>query len=132
LGWGARIAEILPAEMMCPAVGQGALAMETLASGAGFEAARLLDHADTHAAVLAERGLLGALGGGCQVPIGAHATVHGDRLRLLGVVASPDGVEIIRGESEGPVNEGERLGRELGARLLEDGARRILEAVHEA
>src|ERR1039458_3459401 len=58
LGWGARIAEILPAEMMCPAVGQGALAIETLAWGAGFDAARLLDHADTHAAVLAERGLL--------------------------------------------------------------------------
>ena len=83
LGWSARIAEILPAEIMCPAVGQGALAIETMASGAGFEAARLLDHAATHAAVLAERGLLGALGGGCQVPIGAHATVHGDRLRLL-------------------------------------------------
>ena len=132
LGWGARIAEILPAEMMCPAVGQGALAIETLAWGAGFEAARLLDHAATHAAVLAERGLLGALGGGCQVPIGAHATVHGDRLRLLGLVASPDGTEIIRGETEGPVGEGERLGRELGASLLERGARGILEAVYNA
>jgi hydroxymethylbilane synthase len=130
LGWGARIAEILPAESMCPAVGQGALAIETLASGAGFEAARMLDDAGAHAAVLAERGLLGALGGGCQVPIGAHATVHGQRLRLLGVVARPDGSEIIRGECEGPVNEGERLGRELGASLLERGARAILAAVY--
>ncbi len=132
LGWGARIAEILPAEMMCPAVGQGALAIETLASGAGFQAAQLLDHAGTHAAVLAERGLLAALGGGCQVPIGAYATVHGDRLRLLGVVASPDGAEVIRGEIDGPVSDAESLGRKLGGDLLERGARGILEAVYNA
>src|SRR3954454_16201580 len=69
LGWGDRIAEILPPELMCPAVGQGALAIETRPSGAGFDACRSLDHGATHAAVRAERGLLGALGGGCQVPI---------------------------------------------------------------
>src|SRR6516225_7645392 len=62
LGWGDRIAEILPAEQMCPAVGQGALAIETRA---GFDGVKMLDHADTHIAVLAERGVLGALGGGC-------------------------------------------------------------------
>jgi hydroxymethylbilane synthase len=124
LGWGA--------EIMCPAVGQGALAIETRGAGRGFDAARLLDHADTHAAVMAERGLLGALGGGCQVPIGAHATVQGDRLRLLGLVASPDGTETIRGQTEGPVSEAERLGRELGASLLERGGRRILESVYNA
>src|SRR5690242_15646281 len=65
LGWGDRIAEALPPETMCSAVGQGALAIETLASGKGFEACRMLDDAETHAAVSAERGLLGALGGGC-------------------------------------------------------------------
>src|ERR1035441_7613281 len=72
LGWGDRIAEILPPEQMCPAVGQGALAIETRA---GFDGVALLDHADTHTAVMAERAVLGALGGGCQVPIGAYATV---------------------------------------------------------
>jgi hydroxymethylbilane synthase len=130
LGWADRIAEILPAGVMCSAVGQGALAIETKASGAGFEAVRSLDHASTHAAVMAERGLLGALGGGCQVPIGAYATVSGGRLRLLGLVASPDGAEVVRGESEGPVSEAERLGRELGDELLGRGARRILDAVY--
>jgi hydroxymethylbilane synthase len=132
LGWGDRIAEILPAEIMCSAVGQGALAIETRASGAGFDAIRAMDHADTHAAVLAERGVLGALGGGCQVPIGAHATVEGGRLRLLGLVASPDGGEVVRGESEGPASEAESLGRALGNDLLERGARRILDAVYSA
>src|SRR5580704_4388453 len=81
LGWGDRIAEILNDDVMCCAVGQGALAIETRASGAGFDAVQALDHADTHAAVLAERGVLGALGGACQVPIGAYATVEGGWLR---------------------------------------------------
>jgi hydroxymethylbilane synthase len=130
LGWGDRIAEILPAETMCSAVGQGALAIETRASGAGFEVVQAMDHADTHAAVLAERGVLSALGGGCQVPIGAHATVEGERLDLLGVVASPGGDEVIRGAASGAASQAESLGRALGNELLERGARRILDAVY--
>jgi hydroxymethylbilane synthase len=130
LGWGDRIAEILAADVMCSAVGQGALAIETRAAGAGFDAVHSLDHASSHAAVLAERGVLAALGGGCQVPIGAYATVSGDRLRLLGLVASPDGSEVIRSHSEGPVSEAARLGSDLGSDLLARGARRILDAVY--
>jgi hydroxymethylbilane synthase len=130
LGWGDRIAEILPAETMCSAVGQGALAIETRASGAGFDAVQALDHPATHAAVAAERGVLAALGGGCQVPIGAHATVIGARLQLLGVVISPDGTELVRSTSEGKVEEAEAMGRKLGQELLEKGARRILDSVH--
>jgi hydroxymethylbilane synthase len=130
LGWEDRIAEILPDSAMCPAVGQGALAIETRATGPGFEACRPLDDPATRAAVTAERALLAALGGGCQVPIGAHATVERDRIRLLGVVASPDGSEVIRAEAEGVVAEAEAIGRKLGEELLERGARRILEAVY--
>jgi hydroxymethylbilane synthase len=130
LGWGDRIAEVLPAETMCSAVGQGALAIETRQAGAGFDAASSLDHADTHAAVLAERGVLGALGGGCQVPIGAHATVDGGKLHLLGLVASPEGDEVIRGESQGAAEDAESIGRALGNELLARGARRILDAVY--
>src|SRR5471032_449688 len=129
LGWGARIAEILEPERMCQAVGQGALAIETRTDGAGLEACAALDHAATHAAVMAERGVLGALGGGCQVPIGAYATVADGRLRLLAVVISPDGAELVRAEAEGAVAEEAELGRKLGADLLNRGARRILEAV---
>jgi hydroxymethylbilane synthase len=130
LGWGDRIAEILDADRMCSAVGQGALAIETRAAGAGYDAVRALDHAATHAAVAAERGVLASLGGGCQVPIGAHATVSGDRVRVQAIVASPDGSELIRGEAEGSVAEAAAVGAALGADLLERGARRILESVY--
>ena len=130
LGWGGRIAEVFSPETMCPAVGQGALAVETAAARRGV--ADALDHAPTRAAVTAERGLLGALGGGCQVPIGAHAVVHGDRLRVAGLVASPDGAEIVRAEAEGPIADAASIGRQLGAELLAQGARRILAAVYAA
>jgi hydroxymethylbilane synthase len=132
LGWGARISEVLEPEVMCPAVGQGALAIETREDSAAREICAGLEHAPSRAAVAAERGLLAALGGGCQVPIGAHARVSGGRLRLAGVVASPDGAELVRAESEGPAAEAERLGAELGARLLEQGGRRILDTVYAA
>ena len=130
LGWAERIAEILPADVMCSAVGQGALAIETRVSGPGFEAAKAMDHAATRAAVLAERGVLGALGGGCQVPIGAHATVEGDIVKVTAVVAAPDGSEIVRAESEGPANQATAIGERLGAELLARGAAKILEAVY--
>jgi hydroxymethylbilane synthase len=131
LGWGGRIAEILEPGVMCPAVGQGALAIETRAGGAGLEAERALDHAPTRAAVTAERGVLAALGGGCQVPIGAHAVVEGERLRMLAVVASPAGDALIRLDAEGAAADAARLGQDLGERLLSAGARQILEAVYK-
>ena len=130
LGWGDRIAEWLPAEVMCPAVGQGALALESRESGAGQEACAALNDPQTQAAVTAERGVLAALGGGCQVPIGAHATVEDGRLRLFAIVAAPDGTEIVRADSEGAVTGAAALGAGLGAELLNRGARRILDAVY--
>jgi len=127
LGWGDRIAEILSPEQMCPAVGQGALAIE---ARAGFEGVAMLDHADTRTAVLAERGVLGALGGGCQVPIGAYATVSEGRVHILAIVAAPDGTQVIRAEAEGPSAEASLIGASLAAELLTRGARQILEAVY--
>jgi hydroxymethylbilane synthase len=127
LGWGDRIAEILAPEQMCPAVGQGALAIETRT---GFDGVAMLDHPDTHTAVLAERGVLRALGGGCQVPIGAYATVSQGHVHLLAIVAAPDGSEVIRGEAEGAPNNAAEIGARLAAELLENGARQILEAVY--
>jgi hydroxymethylbilane synthase len=127
LGWGDRIAEILSPEQMCPAVGQGALAIE---ARAGFDGAKMLDHADTRTAVFAERAVLGALGGGCQVPIGAYATVSEDRVHILAIVAAPDGTQVIRAEAEGPCAEASLIGASLAAELLTRGARQILEAVY--
>src|SRR5262245_61792719 len=129
LGLEHRISEILPPEEMCSAVGQGALAVETRAAGAGFEACRKLDHGDTRAAVGAERSMLAVLGGGCKVPIGALASIEKGRLRMTGVVASPDGAELIRAHAEGTPADAEEIGRRLAEDLLARGARRILDAV---
>jgi len=130
LGWADRVAEVFPPEVMCPAVGQGALALESRDSGAGKEACAALDDPATRAAITAERGVLAALGGGCQVPIGAYATADGGHLRLMAVVASPEGSELVRAQSEGSLSEAAALGRALGAELLDRGARAILDAVY--
>jgi hydroxymethylbilane synthase len=130
LGLSHRVAELLDPEVMCPAVGQGALALESCTIGPGKDACATLDDASTRAAVTAERGVLAALGGGCQVPIGAHATVSGSRICMFAIVAAPDGSELVRAQIGGPVAEAGSLGSALGAELLDRGARRILDAVY--
>lgn len=132
LGWGDRIAEILPAEIMCSAVGQGALAIETRAEGPGFEACRRLDHAPTRAEVTAERAVLASLGGGCQVPIGARAVARDGSIHLVGLVISPDGSQLVRAESDGLLAAAQSQGSALGAELLTKGAQEILQAVYAA
>jgi hydroxymethylbilane synthase len=131
MGWDDRIAEILSISYMCPAVGQGALAIETRADGGpAHEICGKLDHPATRVAVTAERALLAALGGGCQVPIGAYATLEGGELNLTAVVATPDGARLIRRNAAGPEGSAEELGSQLGAELLDAGADDILEAVY--
>jgi hydroxymethylbilane synthase len=131
LGWAERITEYLPVEVMCPAVGQGSLAIETRTDGGPAQlAVAQLDHADTRAAISAERAVLSVLGGGCQVPVGAHATVQGNRLRLIAVVSSPDGTTLVRREVEGTVTTAHGMGQVLGRELLASGAREILAAVY--
>jgi hydroxymethylbilane synthase len=124
LGWSSRIAEFLDPEVMCPAVGQGALAVETRI---GENACQALDDAATRAAVTAERAVLSALGGGCLTPIGAHARVEGEQLRLMAIVLSADGAQSVRGQADGMVGDAQRIGRELGEKLLKEGAARLLD-----
>jgi hydroxymethylbilane synthase len=130
LGWADRIAELLPPDVMCPAVGQGALAIETREAGAALEACRALDHAPTRAAVEAERAVLASLGGGCQVPIGASATIEDEMLTVHAMVAAPDGSTLLSGTLSGPAAEARLLGAALASRLLDQGARVILEQVY--
>jgi hydroxymethylbilane synthase len=130
LGWAHRIAEILSPEVMCPAVGQGALAVETRTEGDARAICAALDHIATRTAVTAERAVLAALGGGCQVPIGAHAVVEDDLLRLAGVVIAPDGSRAMRKNGQGAAADAEEIGQRVGQALLEDGAREILEQVY--
>jgi hydroxymethylbilane synthase len=131
LGWEDRIRELIPVEIMCPAVGQGALAIET--RNDGLEAQELvarLDHAASRMAITAERALLATLEGGCQVPIGGYATVHGLEVHLRAIVASPDGLRVGRAEATGA--DPQRLGQELGREMLKRGAREILQDVYAA
>ena len=131
LGWHDRIADVLDPDVMCPAVGQGALAIETRDdAGRGFEFCSRLDNPDTRTAVTAERAVLATLGGGCQVPIGAHATVHNNEVALRAVVVSPDGTQLIRKNAAGRPDQAADLGRNLGHELLSSGASSILAAVY--
>src|ERR1017187_3665036 len=133
LGWENRITELLDPDVMCPAGGQGAFAVETRADGgAAEEIAKRLEHRESRIAVTAERAVLRALGGGCQVPIGAYATVDADVVRLRAIIVSPDGTEIIRKQASGPVSEAATIGRALGEELLAQGGRQILEAVYRS
>jgi len=131
LGLDARIAELLEPDVMCPAVGQGALAVETRDDGGlAQKICARLNHAETRAAVTAERAVLARLGGGCQVPIGAHARIARGLLHIDAVVVSPEGDMIVRMASSGPVNEAEAIGSALGDELLAAGGREILEDVY--
>jgi hydroxymethylbilane synthase len=118
---------------MCPAVGQGALAIETRDDGGAAAAVcARLDDPECRAAVTAERAVLAELGGGCQVPIGAHAAVRQGLMRLIAIVGMPDGSRIIRRDASGPAMNAHAIGQALGRELLEAGARDILEVVYGA
>jgi len=127
LGFRERVTEYFAVDAMCPAVGQGALAIEVRRGDDRVaRAVQPLDHRMTHQAVRAERSALRELGGGCQVPIAVHAQCEDDRLRLLGVVAAVDGSKIVRATGFGPAGEPERLGTEVAHSLVEQGAREVL------
>jgi hydroxymethylbilane synthase len=131
LGWAGRIAEYLDPQVMCPAVGQGSLAIETRDDGGpAYHACLKLNHPATHAAITAERAVLGVLGGGCQVPVGAHAVVDGDALTIHAIVSSPDGKKLVKRDAAGLVSEAARVGERLGHELLEAGAGEILAGTH--
>ena len=129
LGLRDRITEYFSPDAMCPAVGQGALAIEIRQGDERTErAVRPLDHVPTHQAVRAERALLRHLGGGCQVPIAAHAVATGGQLNLVGLVASLDGSLVKRAAAAGTIEDPEGLGVRVATHLLQQGARAILES----
>ncbi len=130
LGLAERISLPLPVEISIPAPGQGALGLEARAEDPVTLGllARLAD-AETHTCVRAERALMDAVGGGCSVPLGAYARIHGDQLELIGVLAAPDGSHLVRAQLTGPTQDAESLGSTLAVRLLDQGGREILESL---
>lgn len=128
LGRQEEITEILPAEISLPAVGQGALGLEIRATDQKMHhLVGPMSHRPSVLTIGAERAFLMRLGGGCQVPIAAHAELNGDQLRLKALVAAPDGTVMVRGEREGPTTLAEGIGVSLAEDLLRRGADRILQ-----
>ncbi len=122
-----RIRQRIDPKLMVPAIAQGAISIECRAND--DDVRRLitpLDDADSHICIRAERAFNRRLMGGCQVPIGGYAEVHGSELRLRGMVGRPDGTELIYGEQRDSTRGAERLGTTLAEDILARGAGQIL------
>ena len=129
LGRTEWIRAILPIEVMCPAVGQGALGIEIRSGDAATRAhLEFLNDPSARAATTCERALLNQLGGGCQVPIGAYAEAKNGTVDLTAIVARPDGSKVLREKESG--TDPEHLGETVGKRLLQRGGDRILQEVY--
>ena len=131
LGKTELIKQIIPAEIMCPAAGQGALGIE-IREGDSLTRQHLefLNDPSARVATTCERALLNSLGGGCQVPIGAFSEIRAGKLHLDAIVADPDGSRVLRESRDGNVNDPEKLGTAVGETLLQRGGDEILEAVY--
>ena len=130
LGWSQRITEILSPDLCMPAVGQGAIAVETrLKDTEAADALAKLDDAETRTAIIAERALLGALHGGCQVPIGGWARIERGELVLEACVCSVDGLLYVKQRATAPPEQAAQLGEHMARLLMEAGAQSILEEV---
>jgi len=131
LGMEARIRERLDTAVSLPAVGQGAVSIECrIDDKATNELIAPLNHRATQLCVTAERAMNAHLDGGCQVPIGGFAELHGDILHLRGLVGEPDGSRLLRAEIRGASAQAEMLGAQLAQELLAKGAKAILDKVY--
>ncbi len=132
LGLEHRITQVLPMSIVLPAVGQGALGLETRRDDPQTrESVQQLNHPPTHRAVLAERAMLAALNGGCLAPVAAWARIENDRLTLTGRVLSADGVEMLEETLSAAPPEAVELGRNVAEVLLARGADRLIGASRE-
>jgi hydroxymethylbilane synthase len=117
-------------EDFIPAIGQGALAIESRRDQVA-ELLAVLDDRQTRLTVTAERAFLLRVGGSCRTPLAAHATIVGDRLQIRALIASPDGRHVVRGVRTGPGSQGTELGRVLAEELLSRGGAEILRTLGE-
>lgn len=132
LGLAREITARIPVAEMVPAVGQGALALECRADDTAIRnLLAAVHHPPTDLAVTAERAFLAVLEGGCQVPMAAHATLDGGRIRLTGLIATLDGRRVLRHEADAPADPAAaaRLGQAVAGHLLDEGGREILAAI---
>ncbi len=131
MGFDKRITEIIPADVFLPAIGQGALGIETRIGDQEVEGRlQFLNDSESAIAVTSERAFLKKLEGGCQVPIAAFGRTVDSTFQIDGLVGMTDGKRLIRHHLEGPVNEAESIGIRLAEILLNQGAREILDEVY--
>ncbi|MBT5472399.1 MAG: hydroxymethylbilane synthase [Nitrospina sp.] len=127
LGWDDRITEIISPEVLLPAMGQGAVGIETRKNDVDNQILLAdMDDEETHYALDAERALVSELEGGCNVPIGSYATINGDQITLTGLVASLDGKTMYKKELSDLKTNAIALGRKVGGELIDMGADRIM------
>jgi hydroxymethylbilane synthase len=132
LGLEERVTEVIPTEISLPAIGQGALGIETRKEDKEVEeTTRFLNDPESSIAISAERAFLKRLGGGCQVPIAAFGRTEDSTFKIDGMVGTIDGKRLIRQHVEGPLDKAEVLGILLAQILLNKGAREILEEVYK-
>jgi hydroxymethylbilane synthase len=130
LGLSQRISETFAPEVFMPAVGQGAIAVETrLSDNETGDLLSKLDDPETRAAIITERALLAALQGGCQVPIGAWARIERGEMVLEACVTSVDGQQQVKQRLTSAPDQGQQLGEQMARLLMETGAQTILEEV---
>lgn len=130
LGHGDRIKGIIPADVCLPAVGQGALAIECRTDNVEVRAMLdFLNDVPTVQATSAERAFLGLVEGGCQVPIGVHADVKNEKIRIEAIIASLDGKTVLRDSLTGSAADAVALGKKLGEKMLANGGQKILAAI---
>ena len=130
LGWNDCITEIIPPEILLPAMGQGAVGIETRKNDVDNQILLAdMDDEQTHYALDAERALVSQLEGGCNVPIGSFATLNGDQITLRGLVASLDGKTMYKKELTDLKTNAVALGRRMGDELIEMGADRIMQEI---
>ena len=130
LGHGDRITALIPPDVCLPAVGQGALAIE--ARTADDEVRSMLEFLNdlpTKQSTDAERAFLGLLEGGCQVPIGVHADVAGEQIKIEAIIAALDGSTVLRDTITGKAEDAVALGQQLGKKMLAAGGQEILAAI---
>lgn len=132
LGFNERIRSCLEPEESLPAIGQGAIGIETRSDDEAVkQLIAPLGDVDTTLRVSAERAMNATLNGGCQVPLAGYAVLEGDQLFMRGLVGEPDGSRVLRAEIRGPAKDAVDLGVKLAQDLLAQGAGEILSRLHE-
>lgn len=130
MGWSDKISERIPTEVILPAVGQGAIGIETRENDDIInKLVEKINHGPTFTAVTAERAMMKKLEGGCQIPIGALGVIEGNLLNLTGIVASVDGERLIKDFISGKPSEAEELGIKLAEQMIKSGANEILREI---